>query len=433
MDENSALKSKEANSIKSSIKEYTDNIFNNKSTKTIENNRNVVKPAEKNNIEIKENVENDKNGISNNQKIIKKRNAGIDLIRIVAMIGIVYTHILYQGRGILTYPKYRTRILSSYTYIFWHNNAYALISGIVGYKSTKYSNLLYLWLCVVFFSLIIRFYYLIFRKNAKLEDKLKDFFPAISGSYWYFTAYFVMFLFLPAINKGIQHLSKPEFKLLVMGIYGILISWQTLMNNKEDHFQMNKGISSLWLLCLYIIGAYIGKYNIVYTGIKRYILIVIYLTIFIFLCTLFNKYSYTVVSNTGNNNPILIYIIKKLLPDDINNIYKATLSLSVTLFFLQLKYNEYLSKIISFLGPLTFGVYLIHLNPNVVNNYLSNILNGESRNLTENEVIRMFILKVIKIFVVCIIFEYLRYLLFNILKIREICIFIERIAYKIAS
>lgn len=80
------------------------------------------------------------------QKIIKKRNAAVDLLRIIAMIGIVYAHVLNQGKGFYKYNRYKIKLKSLYTYVFWHDNVYALISGIVGYKSTKYSNLLYIWL-----------------------------------------------------------------------------------------------------------------------------------------------------------------------------------------------------------------------------------------------------------------------------------------------
>ena len=98
-----------------------------------------------------------------------------------------------------------------------------------------------------------------------------------------------------------------------------------------------------------------------------------------------------------------------------------------------MKYNEYLSKLITFIGPLTFGVYLIHINLIVMRNDLIKILNGESYYLKFNEVIQMFILKSIKIFVGCIIIDFFRHLLFTILKIRKICILVEKIFFKIIS
>ena len=98
-----------------------------------------------------------------------------------------------------------------------------------------------------------------------------------------------------------------------------------------------------------------------------------------------------------------------------------------------MKYNDYLSKLITFFGSLTFAVYLIHINSNVRLNYLSKLLDRESYNLTANEVIQMFLFKSVKIFVVCIIIDYLRHLLFTILRIRNICILAEKIFFKIFS
>ena len=123
---------------------------------------------ETNKIEAKDIYKEKINSTKCNQKIIKKRNAGIDLLRIIAMIGIVFAHILYQGKGLDKYQKYNRKIKILFTYIFWHVNAYAIISGIVGYKSTKYSNLLYIWLCAVFYSVSIHYYYIIYKHDISI-------------------------------------------------------------------------------------------------------------------------------------------------------------------------------------------------------------------------------------------------------------------------
>ena len=393
----------------------------------------LLKKSDK--IRIKDIYEDNKNQISIKKNIIKKRNAGIDILRIISMIGIVYNHVLFQGKGIYKYNRYKIKIKSSLTYLFWHDNVYALISGIVGYKSTKYSNLFYLWLSVVFYSLGFHYYYLKYKKIGRISGELYyEYYPVVYGRHWYFSSYFGMFIFLPAINKGVQYLNKPEFNLLVMSIFGIFAFWRTYHNSKLDYFNINGGLSTIWLLCLYIIGAYIGKFNIIYTGIKKYIICFIYLLLFLFLCYIYNEYSnYTVLVFNVNYKIKIKSFIKRLTFGKLNNIIRTSQAFSITLFFLQLKFNEYLSKFITFLGPLTFGVYLIHVNKNVIRNYLSNLLDREPYYLTDNEVIKMLFLKTIKFFFQCIIIEYLRHLLFTILKIRKICMFIEKISFKIAN
>jgi hypothetical protein len=202
----------------------------------------------------------------------------------------------------------------------------------VGYKSTKYSNLLYIWLCVVFYSVSIRYYYLKYKKGAIVKgDLFKECFPIIYVRYWYCTSYFGMFMFLPAINKGIQYLNKSEFKLLVMSIYYIFIFWQTYINNKFDTFLFNGGHSSIWLACLYIIGAYIGKFNIIFTGIKRYIFSFIYFFIFLMLCSLFNNFRYYIIFSFSGNKIQLRAFIIMLMSRKLYHVIRTTLAIFITL------------------------------------------------------------------------------------------------------
>jgi hypothetical protein len=50
----------------------------------------------------------------------------------------------------------------------------------------------------------IRFY--LKYKGGNIEGELyKEYFPVIYSRYWYFTSYFGMYIFLPAVNKGIQY------------------------------------------------------------------------------------------------------------------------------------------------------------------------------------------------------------------------------------
>ena len=114
----------------------------------------IIKPAIKNN--------ND-----NNEQIKKVRNPGIDLVRLLTMYLIIVTHSLqFTNAYRLFYNHERIlRIIQSCT--DWNNNAFILISGIVGYKTNKYSNLLYLWIMVVFYSVGIYKYVITYKKKNK--------------------------------------------------------------------------------------------------------------------------------------------------------------------------------------------------------------------------------------------------------------------------
>ena len=109
------------------------------------------------------------------QNIKKIRNPGVDLLRIISMYTIIFNHLLYSGiGGYKIFPKLKRPLFLWHSFTAWHNNAFMLISGIVGYKTNKYSNLLYLWLTVFFYTVGIDEYYLYFKKGFKIRHYLYE-------------------------------------------------------------------------------------------------------------------------------------------------------------------------------------------------------------------------------------------------------------------
>ena len=373
------------------------------------------------------------NNINETKSIKKIRNPSIDLIRIICMFGIINTNILFHGKGFKKYIQYENRLNLLYVLLFWHINGFGLISGIVGYKTNKYSNLFYLWFRVFFYTIVIYLYY--HRKDPFsiiCKNILNELFVVILSKYWYFTAYFGMYLFLPIINKGIQNLTKVEFKLLLLSMHGIFVFWSHVKNPNSDAFKLRKGNSVLWFLVLYITGGYIGKYKIDCKGIKKFIYCLICIIIFI-ISTLWNYYlpKYSIDKVKGYFIKKLILILK-LLSCDVNNSFPKILqTISLSLFLLQIKYNKYISKIISFFGPLTFGVYLIHDNHYIRSNQIANIFKKEPNNLSVISTLGLVCNKSLKIFIICSFIDYIRHIIFTICRIRKICIFIENNTFKI--
>ena len=390
--------------------------------------KNTVKHLEENN-----NINQRDNKNDNIQKTIKERNPGIDLIRIIAMYGILINHSIYHNYAKEKFSKFK-RLEILHILLFWHNDGYALISGVIGFKTHKYSNLLYLWLCVFFYTIGIRFYYQKFKHvniNINIEDKYKEYFPMIYRKYWYFTAYFGMYLYLPAINKGITYLNKSQLKLIVLSTLGILVFWREYMNPEKDVFQTDKGYSTLWLLTFYITGAYIGKYRIEYSGKKKFIFCIICLFIYFSLSIFYYKINFEPFDINGYYKRKIFFKLKSLLTDYYDSILKITQSISISLFFLQIKFNKYLAKIICFIGPRTFAVYIIHSNSYINDDIISNLFKDTPSDLTLITVYKLVMVRCLKIFVICIIIDYLRELLFRILRIRKICIFLEKLAFKL--
>ena len=383
-------------------------------------------------IQINKNIDNIQNNNKNENKNNKTRNPGVDLIRLISMYGIIINHLLYHGNGLNKYLKYIKELKFFHIILFWHNNGFALISGIVGYKTNKYSNLLYLWISVFFYSVGLHIYFQLFIKDSIIEESISvEFFPIIFHRYWYFTCYFGMYLFLPVINKGITILRKSEFKLIVISTLGIFSFWRQVKNPKNDVFHLNGGFSVLWLLIVYITGAYIGKYRIEYKGIKSFIFCFTCLLIYSFSSFLFYlSFNNKLYIGNGYFQNKIIMLLNRIMAENYNSPIKIIQSISITLIFLQIKYNNHLSRIISFFGRFVFGIYLLHDNKLVRQNILFKIFKNDPNNLNLYSTIILFLIKSLKIFLICIFIEYIRHLLFNILRIRKLCIYLEEFIIK---
>ena len=127
-------------------------------------NKNNIFQMDKNNEKTKLLEIQTKDNYIKNKKI---RNHEIDFIRILAMFGIVFKtfltffqNIYYYFKAIISHIFTKKKIYFKYNkfkelkflniLVSWHNNGYSFISGFVGYKTNKYSNLFYLWIWVFF-------------------------------------------------------------------------------------------------------------------------------------------------------------------------------------------------------------------------------------------------------------------------------------------
>lgn len=152
------------------------------------------------------------------------RNYGIDFLRIVSMIMIPVLHTLGRG-GILE----NTIPFSAHYEIAWllevaafcAVDSYALITGYVGYGGKhKYCNILYLYFQVIFFTLITTALFLIFKSELVEFSMIKKVvFPFAYETYWYFSAYFCLFFFIPFLNAILDRTSKREIQKLLLVLF----------------------------------------------------------------------------------------------------------------------------------------------------------------------------------------------------------------------
>ena len=352
------------------------------------------------------------------------RNLGIDLLRIISMINIIILHInSYSKFNLLERenPKFKSVWLLN-ALSFWSVDGFGLISGVVGYKNIKFSNLIYIWIQSSFYS-IITSYYFYYKGIKNLRQWLLNLLPIAMYKYWYVNAYFCLYLFLPLINNGILILKRKFFRNLILfyflffTLYNIFVI--IVINDDRYHF-LNKGFSPLWLMILYIFGGYIGKYVLSEdNNIKNQTYFFLWIFIYI-LCSLFGFISYDFLLKNKINitkNIFLNYISPSIVIE----------AISLLLFFSKLTIkNPLFIRAISFFAPLTFNVYLFH-------NRIFDIIFFYDKKYCYNYIMKLdaklLFMKIyfisIIIFIFCSFFDYIRSLLFKFIKIKNFCLFIE--------
>lgn len=198
---------------------------------------------------------------------INHHNYGIDLLRMLSMYMVCMLHTLGRG-GIITGTtsdpvKYHIAWffeIAAYCSI----NCFAMISGYVGVKSRfKYRNLLRLWLQTLFYTIGITLIFLVFRPSSvNAKDIIISLLPISSGTYWYLSAYTLMFFLIPQMNFILEKQEKRILKTFIWTFF-ILFSLCSLpIGIRGIASPVKSGYSAIWLAYLYMIGGFIRIHGI---------------------------------------------------------------------------------------------------------------------------------------------------------------------------
>ena len=359
------------------------------------------------------------------------RNSGIDLLRSIAMFMVVVLHVLNYGVEYESLPPFSINwgiawFLEGASIVAV--NIYAAISGYVLVdKKWKISRIINLWQEVFFYSVLSILILLVFTPNSiGVEDIIKAFFPICSQQFWYFTAYFGMFWFIPILNWIINTLEFNKFQRLIWSlliVFGFL-PWISEVLGASS-FGVQGGYTSLWLTILYMIGAGIKKYGFQIFSINKQDFSKKWFGGMALLCIVLIFLSKVALST------ITMSIFGKEILTGHFYSYLSPLvvmeSVYLLCFFSKLKIKNY--KFWANLSKITFGVYLFHQTGafyKFVWNYFA-----KYRDTSALLFVGVVLGGALLIFVVCSFIEKIRCKLFDIFKVREIANIIEKQIKKI--
>lgn len=349
-----------------------------------------------------------------------KRNNGIDLLRILSMFMVVMLHILGQG-GLLAAAEEN----SVKYWILWFVemacfcavDCFALISGYVMYKTAaKLSKVLNLWLQVVFYAVGAMVAVAIIKPEAVGFGVLADaFFPVSRMHYWYISAYFGMLVLQPLLNLIVAHAEKKLLGTVLLAVFVMLCTIPTFL--MSDPYLIGSGYATIWLVLLYLAGAYIHKYDVVEKVKKRTAWLVFGLTLLV-------SFGFKMGMQLFPQSIFRTAIFKDVLVS-YNAPTTIIMSLALLIALSKQNFGPISTKMISWCAPAALGVYLIHTNK-LVWQY---IIKGFSVVFLDYHwvvMILMIFTTAASIYVACTLLEKARIWLFKLVKIDVLCQKIEQ-------
>jgi len=345
----------------------------------------------------------------------QSRNLGIDMLRIISMLGVVFLHVLGHG-GILNSslsPAKFSMVWFFEILAYPAVNCFVLISGYVGYKGERFfpkiKNIISLLFTVLFYSVIIVVVFMLFGPEpVGTKELVTSLMPTIMGRYWFFTAYFGLFLLSPILNVLVY---KSSLKQDI--IFLIVFSLFSTVSVLRDTFSLLGGYSVIWFVFMYLIGAIIKKYDLTkLLSQTRWCIIVLCAFIVTWLSKIVLYFSNS--SFLQNQSGVLI---------DYTSPTIVIMAIGLLALFSNITCHSF-TKIISFVATSAFSVYLIHDNF-FVRTYLiakiHSVVDGFNFVLLALSIIG----SVAVIFLSCILIDKIRICLFKIIRIDTLSKHIE--------
>lgn len=343
-----------------------------------------------------------------------KRQSGIELLRIIAIIQIIFLHtyeygLLHQASkaagdidgSLITFVWSFCRAPVD---VFIMISSYFMITSQFDIKKTlRRSGKVYG--AMIFYSIVLSIIFFISNPSLiNINSVISAFTPLLSKTWYFLSNYLIVLLLSPFLNKMLVSLSKKHY-LYFMGIVFIVMSlWSTLaeIDGIKNVISIKKivdpymGKSLGGFLLMYIIGGYLRlfvkqkpienrKPNFKYLGIFAALCVFDFV-----LAAIFPQYK---PAFGMFNNPIVLAESAMLI-----------------LFFRDFTFS---SKFVNTVAGTTLGIYAIHENP-YVRDWLWKVANFSNKHLYDTLIyIPIVIITVLLVFAGCCVIELLRLKLFE--------------------
>ena len=297
---------------------------------------------------------------------MKLRDSNMELLRIVAMLLVMFSHAGFMALGVPTMEEEILNPMSSVgTFLDMALsivcvNIFVLISGWFGIKSNNI-KLKSLFFQVFFFSFLAFGVLLVHNPTKYMNfDSIMTLFLLHGKDYWFIKSYFILCLLSPIINKYLVNLSKKELRLFLISFYGFQTIYAWLSIDGASDFV--GGYSVLSFIGLYLLARYFRLYCEQFINEKKCsYFIMIFFVIGLFQTTmayLVTRFGLPIAGRLFTyTNPLVII--------------QAT---SLLLAFSRIK--NFHNRVINWVASSCLAAYLLHANDFVLRGYYAKFIKG---------------------------------------------------------
>ena len=279
---------------------------------------------------------------------IVSRQSNIELLRILSMLLIIVSHISLFSLGtaqMFSSRYYIVEIMRSISVCA--TNVFVLIRGYFGIKYFKQKIFALDFKTMQYTYILFALTVLLGIHTIKPTHDLKLLFPVITSQYWFITAYIVLCIISPLLNKILSALSATDLRKALITVFLIYYGVNTfcmLVNGKRLVSDFGYGIVNF--VCLYFFGYYIRHY---FENKHSFVL-----WMFLWALSCGSAFGVDLVMSKikGTNYQYMM---------SYDNIFILLSALFLFIAFTKIDIGS--NKIINRLSAACLSVYLIHINP----------------------------------------------------------------------
>lgn len=289
----------------------------------------------------------------------KTRESGIELLRIIAMLMVMFVHADFLAMGAPKSTDIVNNVADASVRVWIQTltmccvDIFVLISGWFSINPKIKSISAFLFQCLFFYFGI--YIVLILLGHTSLSVKGIKICIVATKLNWFIKSYLFLYILAPVLNTYVQQIDRKTQRNVLLAFYSMLFVYGWLF---DATYEIANGCSTLSFIGLYLLARYIRLFQpkLVEMPRKRYLLINVFVVTFI--TVLYITPPYLGILNSTFLGNVWISNVSPLI---------VLISVFFLLYFANLKFK---SLFVNIVAASSFAAFLLHANPNISPWYL---------------------------------------------------------------